>query len=408
MRTLVQGSFYGIVILALFLALFYAFKFENKPLVLNVLARLYFDKTYYLKTYPEVAQAGVDPFEHYMSVGWREGKNPRADFDEHFYRNFQFKGGESRSGLNAIQYHMRALLHFRKEPTYVGDMKKATPLKNPKYYLTLIAIFRDEAPYLKEWIEFYRLQGVEHFYLHNHLSKDNYKEVLAPYIKEGIVELLDVTGEPKTKEKWDSFQEDLYNDVIKRIAQDVEWVVVVDTDEFLYPLKADRLSEALKAYDDLACLSVPWQMFGSGQVERHRPDKLLIEELTMANPNKDSCIKSIMKPRYVKRLGTVHFPRLQPGFAQANERRQYFEGFKHPQTNQEPEIFKLNHYWARDWAFFKERKLSRIHIVGKDLSGGELQKKVQEQVDRNNGYSLEKQTDILRFVPALRKRMQLS
>jgi len=35
--------------------------------------------------------------------------------------------------------------------------------------------------------------GVEHFYLYNHLSKDEYAEVLEPYIKEGIVELYNVT-----------------------------------------------------------------------------------------------------------------------------------------------------------------------------------------------------------------------
>lgn len=31
-------------------------------------------------------------------------------------------------------------------------------------YLAVCAIFRDEAPYLAEWIEFHRLVGVEHFY----------------------------------------------------------------------------------------------------------------------------------------------------------------------------------------------------------------------------------------------------
>lgn len=32
-----------------------------------------------------------------------------------------------------------------------------------RYYLAAAAIFQDEAPYLKEWIEYHKLIGVEHF-----------------------------------------------------------------------------------------------------------------------------------------------------------------------------------------------------------------------------------------------------
>jgi glycosyltransferase involved in cell wall biosynthesis len=38
------------------------------------------DRAWYLKTYPEVATAGVDPVEHYLRYGWREGRDPRQDF----------------------------------------------------------------------------------------------------------------------------------------------------------------------------------------------------------------------------------------------------------------------------------------------------------------------------------------
>ena len=38
------------------------------------------DRAWDLKTYPEVATAGVDPVEHYLRYGWREGRDPRQDF----------------------------------------------------------------------------------------------------------------------------------------------------------------------------------------------------------------------------------------------------------------------------------------------------------------------------------------
>ncbi len=60
-----------------------------------------------------------------------------------------------------------------------------------KYYLSICAIFKNEAAYLGEWIEFHRLAGVEHFYLYNNLSDDNYFSVLKYYIDKGTVTLRD-------------------------------------------------------------------------------------------------------------------------------------------------------------------------------------------------------------------------
>ncbi len=44
-----------------------------------------FDFNYYLETYPDVALAGIDPIEHYLSDGWNEGRSPSIDFDTNFY-----------------------------------------------------------------------------------------------------------------------------------------------------------------------------------------------------------------------------------------------------------------------------------------------------------------------------------
>ncbi|MCG2643805.1 MULTISPECIES: glycoside hydrolase family 99-like domain-containing protein [Bradyrhizobium] len=44
-----------------------------------------FDAQYYLSTYPDIRDAGVDPFEHFMSYGFKEGRNPSGEFDVRFY-----------------------------------------------------------------------------------------------------------------------------------------------------------------------------------------------------------------------------------------------------------------------------------------------------------------------------------
>ncbi len=44
-----------------------------------------FDKKWYLKTYPDVARAHVDPLKHYLKHGWVEGRNPSPKFDGNAY-----------------------------------------------------------------------------------------------------------------------------------------------------------------------------------------------------------------------------------------------------------------------------------------------------------------------------------
>jgi capsular polysaccharide biosynthesis protein len=49
----------------------------------EMLARLgrLFDAGFYLASNPDVAAAGMDPLEHYVGAGWREGRRPSAGFD---------------------------------------------------------------------------------------------------------------------------------------------------------------------------------------------------------------------------------------------------------------------------------------------------------------------------------------
>ena len=53
-------------------------------------------------------------------------------------------------------------------------------------YLAACTIYRDAASYLAEWIEFHRLVGVERFFLYDNGSADDHRDVLAPYVDEGI------------------------------------------------------------------------------------------------------------------------------------------------------------------------------------------------------------------------------
>ena len=44
-----------------------------------------FDTPYYLARYPDVKAAGIDPYQHYLSSGFREGRDPSPYFSTSYY-----------------------------------------------------------------------------------------------------------------------------------------------------------------------------------------------------------------------------------------------------------------------------------------------------------------------------------
>jgi glycosyltransferase involved in cell wall biosynthesis len=58
-----------------------------------------FDARYYLQTYVDVASAGIDPFEHFIFHGYKEGRNPSAEFDTKFYTRRYLRGRPDQNPL---------------------------------------------------------------------------------------------------------------------------------------------------------------------------------------------------------------------------------------------------------------------------------------------------------------------
>lgn len=392
-------------VLLVFLSLVVVIKFyrpDNNKEFLNFFAKFLFDESYYVKTYPEILALNIEPFEHFSAIGWIERKNPNDNFDTNFYMNMN--SAYKKYKLNPLQHYVKSILSFKSVYTNPNQLSKVEKLlDNPKYYLALVAIFRNEDRFLKEWIEFYRLIGVEHFYLYNHLSDDNFMKVLEPYIRDGIVELKNVQFEPKNLKEWNTLQTDTYTEAVERTKNEVEWLIVVDTDEFMFPTKASDLRSLLRNYDQYATLSVDWKIYGSGGVDKIGSDELLIEKLKWANASQDGTVKSIVKPRYVKRFLHPHFPILKAGFGQINENFEYFSGPWLPYETRN--IVRINHYWARDYEFFKTRKLERVHMVDRNQTSNEISSKIDLLNTANKNASSIEDDSILRFVPQMKERM---
>lgn len=281
----------------------------------------------------------------------------------------------------------------------------AKPTKNQAvYHLSICMIFRDEAPYLKEWIEFHRLMGADHFYLCSHNSQDQYREVLQPYIDNGLVELKEVKNlnRYETQQDFNKLQLKFYNKCLKETKELSEWVAFIDSDEFLFPTKALNLVEFLKDYVDCDGIGVNWQMFGTAGVAKLRSDQLMIEQLISCAPSDleevNLPIKSIVQPkRVVGFSSTPHSPDFYSQHYLVNTDKIPFIGFFSPYI--QVDQLRINHYWTRDEQFFWNQKIPR-----QAKWQGWTAEDIAHIPDK---YNQHKDLTIQRFVPALRKQMKL-
>jgi len=142
-----------------------------------------------------------------------------------------------------------------------------------KYYFSIYANFRDEAPYLYEWVVYHLLIGVDHFYLYNHLSKDNYLEILRPFIEKGIVTLGHHNEETAPK-----FLK--YKHCIENYKNESRWIGFIDLDEFIMlKTKQQNISNFLENYESYNGVGLCWLYFGANGLEK-KDDRMVLERFT--------------------------------------------------------------------------------------------------------------------------------
>jgi hypothetical protein len=115
-----------------------------------------------------------------------------------------------------------------------------------RYDLTIGCIFQNEAPYLKEWIEFHKMVGVQRFVLVDDRSTDDFQDVLRPYIDAGDVQLL----RSPCPERWQGREWITYQCAVIRIFCEQlrgvsRWLALIDIDEFIVPMETNDLIEFL-------------------------------------------------------------------------------------------------------------------------------------------------------------------
>lgn len=130
--------------------------------------------------------------------------------------------------------------------------------------LGLLAIFKNESHILEEWLSHYLQQGVDHFYLINNASSDNFQEIINKHIN-----FISLKEEPYVAAteilKLGGRQVEAYNEFLPEI--DCDWLLICDLDEFSYVRDGSTIKNFIEKHlNDINQYLIPLKTFNSNKL----------------------------------------------------------------------------------------------------------------------------------------------
>lgn len=221
------------------------------------------------------------------------------------------------------------------------------PIREHKSYpieYAIVAIIKNEASYIEEWIEYHKKIGIQKFYIYDNESEDNVKAILDCYIKSGVV---DYTYWPGRKQQCFA-----YNDAVEKHKNICKYMAIIDLDEFILPIntgKIDDIGYFMNKYNNghIGGIAIHWCCFGSsGHISR--PDGGVINNYCYrANDDfvNHVAVKTIFNPRKIIAVTNPHFPCYRHMIWSVNENGLKVMGALDRDISYSR--FRINHYFCK-------------------------------------------------------------
>jgi hypothetical protein len=263
------------------------------------------------------------------------------------------------------------------------ERERARIARQGKPYLTVCAMYLNEAPYLREWIEFHRLVGVERFYLYDNGSEDDHREVLAPYVDDGTVVLYDWPFHPGQMQANDH--------CVTEHRYDARWIATLDIDEFLFSPLGVSVPELLTEFEEYPAVGLSAAMFGTNG-HRTSPPELVIESHLLRARKPWPYLKNIVDPTRVVRCMQAH--------AFSYDFRTAVDENHEPIRTGRAQLcsisrLRFNHYYLKSEAEGRPKLDSPFEGTPRPYEYDELDRELSEVFDDS----------ILQYLPALREAM---
>lgn len=242
-------------------------------------------------------------------------------------------------------------------------------------YLGLCAIAKRENEYLKEWVDYHVLVGVEHFVIYDNEEHPIAHRILKEYVDNGVVTVI----------HWPFkyAQLNVYQHCIDSYGKHFKWIGFIDLDEFLVPIQFNDLRAILVAYEDNPGIVVSSVVYGaSGHVER--PQKPQIEAYDEIIGPEDRHVKTILQPVHAMTALSPHHFKYKNNMLAVNEDGVAIHG---PYTYNTTKRIRLNHYYYRsrsDWENKMHRGLAHPLKSGQSYRWEQFERHLPSAVQKSD------------------------
>lgn len=232
----------------------------------------------------------------------------------------------------------------------------------PETVLALAAIFKNEGPYVLEWVAYHRLLGVERFFIADNGGDDDMTPLLAALDRAGIVSHIPFPGVPGEPPQLAA-----YRLILDRHRTAAEWFAFIDADEFILPTGKDRdlpgwLSRLPRK---VGAVALNWATYGSSG--RDRPgDGLVNERFTIRHEEHDPGhrhYKTILRAEaFVATSGNPHHFEIAPRWRCVDANGDLLRGLPGQSGMSESVVwghFRLQHFLLKSKSEYVRKKMAR-------------------------------------------------
>jgi hypothetical protein len=214
-----------------------------------------------------------------------------------------------------------------------------------RYYLSLLVPVKYEDDYIVEFIKFYLLQGVEHFYLYDNDNDIPLNKTLENYLDVCTIEVI----------KGEFAQSAAYKHWLKTYKHETKWIAIFDVDEFVLPKANDTFLAFLKQNEKHDSIAINWKIFGNGKHES-KPNGLVTESYLYSEGKQHANYKCVTQTKAIKKLEHPHRPELKAFKKIVNAKGNKIFGFENHEYCLD--IIQLNHYYSKSTEEYM-KKLNR-------------------------------------------------
>jgi hypothetical protein len=202
------------------------------------------------------------------------------------------------------------------------------------------------------------LIGIEYFLIYDNNSSDNLEASLLPFVKANFVQHVQWNGSIGI-----AAQQEAYRDAISITkSENISWVAMLDTDEFIFPLRDQCLPKFLSRFDGddyTAGIGINWRMVSSKNQLSNRivPYQTIFERTDFSPGYPDRHIKTIFRPFRTEGLLTAHAARYMNdrGAVSVDSKRRINDSFNNPPEIQDAVILHYHIKSLEEWVSKKIR-----------------------------------------------------